>query len=573
MTTGIQPGGDRTIVSASAHSAETISQEVGPLGFSGSTVLRNGFAGSIWTVVARLIGFGRTITVGAVLGVTYLGNTYQSINSLPNLVYYQLLAGSLFAALLIPPLVRHLDRHDEPAAQRLVQGVFGTFLTCAVALSAILVAIGPFVMRLVTIGVSDPGIAAAQRRVGWLFLVMFVPQITLYLVAGTGAAVMNARGRFALAAAAPALESLGMIAVMVAAWVTFRTETGLLHISDAQLLLLGLGTTAAVGAHATCQWLGARSSGIIIRPRWAWRDDEVTQLLRRALPMLAFSCLEALQIFAVIVVSNRIRGGVVAFQLALNLFFLPTAIITWPIARALLPQLTKWHSDQEPDRFHEELVRAVSIASFVTVPIAAAYVAFAWPIARVIAFGRLHEAGGVGLIAPSIAALALAVVGETWFILATYGCYARHDVRTPLRCMVVRVGVALAFMTLAMFSHGRTVLVLLGLSLSIGSVAGAIRMGWRLRDQLPSSGPSMARSVGGTALMSVLMVLPAVLVMLIFGEITSSKLLQVTELAGLLLLSAGIYVSFQLMRGAPEIAWLKSTFIRRDNDGGRGDGP
>ena len=51
----------------------------------------------------------RFAVVGAVLGPTFFGNTYQFTNSLPNLVYYGFLAGSLFSSLLVPALVRHID--------------------------------------------------------------------------------------------------------------------------------------------------------------------------------------------------------------------------------------------------------------------------------------------------------------------------------------------------------------------------------------------------------------------------------------------------------------------------------
>ena len=86
--------------------------------------MRNSLAGSVWTVVSRLTGLGKALTIGAVLGATYLGNTYQAINALPNLVYYQL-AGSLFASLLVPPLIGHLGRDDRSGARVLVRGFLG----------------------------------------------------------------------------------------------------------------------------------------------------------------------------------------------------------------------------------------------------------------------------------------------------------------------------------------------------------------------------------------------------------------------------------------------------------------
>ncbi|MGZ4534994.1 MAG: hypothetical protein ACXVXE_05575, partial [Nocardioidaceae bacterium] len=66
-----------------------------------------------WTAVSRATGVLRIVVVGAVLGPTFFGNTYQLTNSLPNLIYYGFLAGSLFSSLLVPALVRHID-NGEP---------------------------------------------------------------------------------------------------------------------------------------------------------------------------------------------------------------------------------------------------------------------------------------------------------------------------------------------------------------------------------------------------------------------------------------------------------------------------
>ncbi|HXJ65951.1 MAG TPA: lipid II flippase MurJ, partial [Actinomycetota bacterium] len=273
---------------------------------------------------------------------------------------------------------------------------------------------------------------------------------------------------------------------------------------------------------------------------------------------------------------NKVRGGLLSFQLALNFFFLPTAIITWPIARALLPTLSRHYRNGETDTFRHELVRAVSVASFATIPLAVSYVVLSWPIAYGVAFGQLNSGGGPALIAPSIAALSLAVVGETWFILATYSCYSRDDVRTPLRCMWVRVGVALALMTFAMMANGRPVLVLLGLSLSIGSLAGALAMGWRIHGRIrghhAAGEPSLWRSIGWTVVMSVAAVVPALIIWQIVGP-AGSNLAQFLQLAVLMAVTGTAYLGLQFVRGAPELKWLRDAFRRHDAAPGPADTP
>lgn len=529
---------------------------------SSSAVLQHSVAGSVGTVASRLVGLGKTVTVGAVLGATYLGNTYQAVNSLPNLVYYQLLAGSLFASLLVPPLVSHLDGDDWPQARRFANGFFGSLLLIGGLACGILLALGPLITRLLSLGVPDRATAAAQSRVGWLLLAMFAPQVLLYVIAGTGAAAMNARGRFGLAAAAPALESLGMIAVLITAGVLFGTGTGIVHVSNGQLLLLGLGTTAAVGVHAACQWLGARSSGLVLIPTAGWRIPEVRRVLRRIVATLGFTGLAAVELFAMLVVASTVEGGLVAFQLALNFFYLPTALVTWPIGRALLPQLARLHLAGDGEQFGNELLRAVAVASFITVPIAVGYVAIGGELGRALAFGQLERGAGPALFALSLASLAPGVVGETWFTLGTYAFYARQDVRTPLRSMAVRVTVSLGGMVLAwLLLRGPAALVALGLSLSLGSLAGTVHVGWRLRRSLPRTRLSLLRPLAGTVAASLVMLVPVQLAVLMLGRLHASQLRSILGVTCAALVGAAVYLAMQVAFRAPALGWVRSALL------------
>jgi putative peptidoglycan lipid II flippase len=522
------------------------------------TVVGNTLAGSVWTVVSRLAGLAKIVAVGAVLGATYLANTYQAINSIPNLVYYQLLAGSLFASLLVPPLMQYTDAGDRRGAQRLVQGFLGALIGMALLASAALLALGPLIVRLFSLGVSDPQTAGAQAHIGWLFLLMFVPQILLYVVAGTGAAAMNAYGRFALAAGAPALESLGMVAVLAIAAAAYGTAITVTNVSTSELILLGLGTTAAVALHAGLQWWGAKRSKVTLVPGPGWKDPEVRQVIRRIVPTLAYTGMAVTQIFAVLVVANRLAGGLVAFQLALNFFYLPTAVLTWPLARALLPQLARLHNTGDNRGFRDELIRGVRMASFVTVPIALGYMALAFPLARAIALGQLQNGGGPHLMAVSLTMLGPAVIGETWFILGTYDFYARQDARSPLLSMAVRVGTTIALMSVAWLMRGTAVLIMLGLALSVGSLAGGLHVGWRLRTGLPRGEFLFARAVAKTVAASALMALPAYVIGRLVSGLGTARITQFGALAGAALVGLVTYGVIQTLWRAPELAWLKS---------------
>jgi putative peptidoglycan lipid II flippase len=324
-------------------------------------------------------------------------------------------------------------------------------------------------------------------------LVILLPQIPFYVTAGTGAAVMNAAGRFALAAGAPALENAGMIATLVMAAVIFGTRTELSQVTAAQASFIAMGTTLSVAIHAAAQWFGASRSGVRLVPSGGWRDREIRRIFRRVVPTLTYTALAASQTLVVLVIANRLAGGLVAFQLALNFFFLPIAVVTWPIARSMLPRLARLSADQERERFWDELCRALRLALFVAIPIGVAYVLLAAPIARAIALENLEATGGDRLVAIALATLALGVIGETWFILGTYAFYAREDVGSPLRSMALRVAVALGCISTALLTRGSSVLLILGLAMSLGSVAGSAHLWRRLKAPIVASLPPRSR--------------------------------------------------------------------------------
>lgn len=513
-----------------------------------------------WTVLSRVTGVGRVVAIAAVLGPTYFGNLFQATNLLPNLTF-ELLTGTLFATLLVPPLVRYVDRGDPQGTQRLAGGFLGLALIAFAAVAAAVILAAPLILWLLTAGVASPEVAAGQRQAGWLLLALLMPQVMLYGVAGTAGAVLNAHGRFALPAGAPALENLGVIATLAATGVLFGIGTELGEVATGQLWLLGLGSTAAVGLHAGVLWWGSWRQGVRLIPRAGWRDPEVRQVLRLAVPSLGYAGLSGLRTFAVLVVANRVPGGVVAFQMALNFYNLPVAVGARPVAVALLPSLARHHHEGATQPFRDELVRGAGLIAFLTIPAAVAYLALAGPLARAVSYGAMATEAGVTLIAVSLAALAAGVVAESAFVLGTHASYARGDARSPLRASVFRTGTVLIGGTIAFLVHpGALVLLVLGLAFSAGDVVSAVLLAGRLRSRLPDGDLRLGPAVLRAATASLVMILPAYAIAAGLPGADPDAGVGLTALAGGALIGAVLYLLLQRLVRSPELATLREGF-------------
>jgi peptidoglycan biosynthesis protein MviN/MurJ (putative lipid II flippase) len=520
---------------------------------------------AVWTAISRLTGVFRGITIAAVLGATYFANTYQFTNSLPNLVFYGLLAGSMFSSLLVPALVHHIDAGDERAAARTAGGLLGV-AALGMLLLIPLVAIGtPWLLRLGSLGATNAAAAQSQVHEGAILVLLFLPQVPLYAVVGTATAVMNAHRRFALAAAAPALENIGTIAILgVVAVLYSRSATQQHTVPFSLMILLGAGTTCAVLLHASIQWWGARRVGVTLVPNaGGWRDPEVRATTRRAVPAAVQAALASLQVVALLLVADRVAGGVVAFQLGLNFQSLPIAIGATPVALSLVPRLARMTEPGQAGMFRDTYVRGVSFAGFLVIPAATAYAVIALPLAGAIGFGAFAKGGGRILLAAVLSGLALAVVGETLFAVSSYACYARKDTTHPLRGMIIQTLVCAAGIAVAVQLHGTAFLTGLGLAYSLGTVAAASYLAYHLRRRLPHGGEPALRPLLRTLACSAIMAVPVWASAYFVADRAKSAAQHVALMLVICVVGAGIYFAAQAAMGAPQIQWVTGALLSK----------
>jgi putative peptidoglycan lipid II flippase len=532
---------------------------------------------AVWTAVSRLSGVARFVAIGAVLGPTFFGNTYQFTNSLPNQIYYGFLGGSLFSSLLVPALVRYIDTGDRNASQRVAGGFLGVSLVSLLAIMPAALLLAPLMLGLAA-HTGGSALGDMQEQVSRLLILMFAPQAFCYAVVAAAIAVMNAHRRFALAAAAPAIENLGILVVLGVNAVLFGTATNLDEVRPGQLLVLGLGTTGAVALHAATQWWGAKRTGILLVPRAGWRDPEVRVVIRRALPSLAQAGLVAVQVLTLLVLANRVPGGVVAFQLALSFFYLAIALGATPVALSLLPRLARIHLRGETTLFRDTLVRGLALGFFVTVPAAVGCLALAVPLAQAVSLGRMGSAEGVTMVAASLAALTVAILGQTAFLIATYASYARKDTRSPLFSMLLQAATCLVLVCLALRAQGAAVLATLGLVFSASIAVGAGHLLTRVLRGLDRGSARLAPSLRRVMAGAVAMAGPAWLTATVVPRWIGSPLGVVAGIVAGALVGGAVFLGLQALWRTPELASLLGGLsllhakARRATVGGVADG-
>ncbi len=433
-------------------------------------LLRSSAPITVWNLVSRLTGFVRVLAVGAALGTTFLGNTYQSANLASNILF-ELLAAGVLSSVLVPAFVAHIRTAGRDDADRLAGSVLGMLLAILGPVVLAGMVAGPWIMRGLTITVDDAAVRRAEIDLGAFFLWFFLPQVLLYAVGTVATALNHAENRFVAPASAPVANNIVVTASMAAYWM-MRNGAPSLHLPLSEKLLLALGTTAGVAVMTAVPVVALWRRGLSLRPRWAPRDPELRRMGRQGAWAAGYLGLTQVLLAVTLVLANRVEGGAVAYQIAFTFFLLPYALVGNPIMTALFPRLAADAHAGERARFADRLGEGLRLLAFFVLPASAVLVATARPVLDVLAFGALARGGP--LVARTLAAYAVGLIGYAAFQLLTRAFYADGDTRTPTLVNLVVVGLGSVSMVLWWAAaDGGDKVVVLGLTHSLVQLAAA----------------------------------------------------------------------------------------------------
>lgn len=443
------------------------------------------------TAVSRLLGLARVLVVAAVLGTTDLGDAFQTSNSLSN-VLFELLAAGALSAVLVPTFVELLDRGDQARAEEVAGRVLGVALAILGAVTLVGVVAAPWLAKALTTE-ADPAIAEQQRDLITFLLRFFVPQVMLYAAGTIAAAVLYAKRRFAITAAAPIGNTVIMVVCLAVFRVVAGADPGLDLTSGERWLLVLAGTGGVVGFVGLLLAAGA-ASGFRLRPRRLHGDQQVVGVLRHSGWGVALHSAGGLLLGAANVCASGVEGAVIAYQAGWVFFLAPYAVLAQPIHTAILPELVGEARDHGLGRVGASLRWALERMGLFVLPVTAAMTALALPGMRLISFGETSPE----LLAAAVAGLAIGLFPYSAFLLFSRGYYAMGESRWPGLVALGSALVGVGVMVVGRFAfEGTARVAVLGLGHSAAYALGAVVLGVGLsrRTGAPQWAPALGRMV------------------------------------------------------------------------------
>lgn len=320
---------------------------------------------SLFGLAAAFAGAGRDLVIAYLYGTSDIVDAYVVALLLPNLAVA--VTAMALGPVTSPQFIAARERGDNAGAAALAEQVMALGLGFFGLLAILLDVLAGPATRLLTLGFA----ADKAEMTKDLYLVL-IPMVVLQGWSTVMGALINARERFALVAAAPILRPLAVIALLL-----------LMGRSHPIALALGLVVgllleTAAIAA------LAARL-GLPLRPRWRGLTPPLRAILRQYGPMaLTMALTSGFILVDQYLASLLPAGSVAAFNYGTKLYLLMIGIGALPLGAVALPNFAQQVSRGEWRALRRALGQWIGIVLVAAGLVALLGTIYAEPITRLV---------------------------------------------------------------------------------------------------------------------------------------------------------------------------------------------
>lgn len=497
-------------------------------------------------MLSRVLGLVRDMLMAAILGTGPVAQAYLIAFTLPNM-FRRFFGEGAFNLAFVPMFAKKL--HDGEGARTFAEDAFS-------GLGAVLVVfcvLGHLLMPWLVLAMAS-GFAGDERfTLSVVYGRIAFPYILFISLTALLSGVLNSLGRFAVAAAAPVLMNLVMIAFLIVGARGSFLDLGLWQIWSVPI--------AGVAQLWLCWWACDRA-GMRIRPRWPRLTPELRRLAVVATPAILAGGVVQINLLVGRQVGSFFDGAVAWLSYADRLYQLPLGVVGAAISVVLLPDLSRKLHAGDTRGGQDALNRGAEFTLALTLPAAVALLAIPVPLVSV-----LFERGAFGPADTAATAIAVAIYGAGLpaFVMQKVVSplyYAREDTRSPFRfavhSMIVNVVVAIGLAPVLGFEAAA-----LGTTVAGWTMYWQLWRGTRAMDASARADARLRRSVPRIILASLVMGAVLVVTARLMDGWLHAHLIRYFALVLLVGIGLASYALAILATGALSLSDLRAAIRRR----------
>ena len=378
------------------------------------------------TMISRVLGMMREIMIAATLGATDAADAFYAAFRLPNL-FRRIFGEGAFNLAFVPLFTKSLE-DGEASARRMGEEALAMLASALFVFTLLATLAMPLVIYLIAAGFAgDP----EKLDLTVLLARIMFPYLGLVSLTAMFSAVLNALGKFAVAAGAPILLNIFLIS-----FAAFAMVSG-------QAVSIWLAVAVSLSGIAQL-WLvvwAARRAGM----RFSLRRPKITPDMKRLLLLAAPAALAggAMQINLLVgsVIASFFDGAVAWLTYADRIYQLPLGVVGVAVGVVLMPELSRRAKQGDREGARQSMNRSAEFALALTLPATVALLIISEQIAR----GLFERGAYTAFDATQTGfASALFALGLPAFVLTkvlTPGFFADEDSKTPLRFSLWAMGI------------------------------------------------------------------------------------------------------------------------------------
>jgi putative peptidoglycan lipid II flippase len=415
---------------------------------------------SALTLGSRLLGVAREQAFAALLGAGLYADAFQVAFRIPNMLRDLFAEGALSAA-FVPTYAKARAEGGPERAHQLASRLY-TLLAVVLGVVVLLAMAGaPAIVFSMARGFA---VVPGKAEVTVLLTRVMLPFLPLVSFAAVAMGMLNAQGRFAVPAAAPAMFNVVAITWAVMLW--------LLGFGPRDVALgWAVGTLLGGAAQFLIQVPSLRRDGWRFHPEWAPGDPGIRQIARLMVPATIGLAAVELNILMGVFFASREEGAVSWLQYAFRVLYLPIGMFGVAVGTVATSGLSRQAAAGDTAGMRDTVRHALGMLAFLTIPATVGLMVLARPIIRL-----LFERGRFGPSDTEATAAAL------WFYsigLVTYtgvkvlapSFYALGTPRIPLLASASAVATNLIVIVSL---HGHMGFRAIALAQSLGSIVNTL---------------------------------------------------------------------------------------------------
>lgn len=391
-----------------------------------------------FTIISRVLGFARDVLIAAVLGTGWVADAFFVAFRFPNL-FRRLFAEGAFNSAFVPLFAKRLEGEDEGAARRFAEESLSVLLFALLIFTAVAEISMPWLMYAIAPGFADDpekfDLATLLTRIAFPYLLCMS---VVALLSG----VLNALGKFAMAAAAPIILNLVLIGVMIAALALGLGD------EPASGIILAWGVAAAGVLQLLALALSARNMGMTLKLSRPRITPGVRRLIALGIPGVIAGGITQFNILIGTIIASIQESAVSFLYYADRIYQLPLGVVGIAIGVVLLPDLSRSLRSGDDAAVSASQNRSLEFALLLTLPASVALFVVPGPIIQVLFERGAFTAADTEATALALAAFAWGLPAFVMIKVFSPAFFAREDTKTPMYYagagLVVNVAVSLA---------------------------------------------------------------------------------------------------------------------------------